>query len=188
MKVKCIIVDDFYNDPDHVRNFALSQDFSVQGNYPGLRTKPFLFEDVKHYINEIMLNPGGGVVNWLNASDDVGYTGAFQICTSIDRTWIHSDYNNMWAAVCYLTPNAPLSGGTALYKHIPTGERESINHVDHGEHGRDMTKWELSDRIANVYNRIVIYRGNMFHASIDYFGNTFEDGRLIQTFFFDTKF
>jgi len=188
MKTKCIIVEDFYNNPDTIREFALSQDFSVKGNYPGTRTKPFLFDDVKYYINEIMKHPGGGVSDWLNQDDDNGYTGSFQMCTSVDRTWIHSDYNNMWAAVCYLTPDAPLSGGTALYKHKPSEERESNRNIDHGEHGYDMTKWELVDRIGNVYNRLAIYRGDMFHASIDYFGNNFEDGRLIQLFFFNTNY
>ena len=187
MKVKCIIIDDFYNDPNMIREFAFQQDFSVRGNYPGVRTKPFLFDDVKHYINEIMQQPGGGVTDWL-VHEDSGYTGSFQMCTSSDRTWIHSDYNNMWAGVCYLTPEPPLSGGTALYKHISSGERESIGNKDHGYHGYDLTKWELCDKIGNVYNRLVLYRGNIFHASIDYFGNDFQNGRLIQTFFFNTQY
>ena len=32
------IVEDFYADPDSVRDYALSQNFNVSGNYPGLRT------------------------------------------------------------------------------------------------------------------------------------------------------
>jgi hypothetical protein len=35
-----IIIDDFYPDPDGVRAVALRADFSVKGNYPGLRTRP----------------------------------------------------------------------------------------------------------------------------------------------------
>jgi hypothetical protein len=188
MKTNLIIVDDFYNDPNHIRNFALAQDFSVKGNYPGIRTKPFLFQDVKDTISRTVYQAAGNVTDWLNASDDVGYTGAFQMCTSIDRTWIHSDYNNMWAGVCYLNPDAPLSGGTALYRHKPTGERESVGNSDHGEHGYDYTKWEVVDRIGNVYNRLILYRGNLFHASVDYFGNNFGDGRLFQVFFFNTEY
>jgi hypothetical protein len=33
--------------------------------------------------------------DWLLDENGDGYTGAFQICTAMDRTWIHSDYNNM---------------------------------------------------------------------------------------------
>ena len=33
-----IISDNFYQDPHDVRKVALSWDFCVQGNYPGMRT------------------------------------------------------------------------------------------------------------------------------------------------------
>jgi len=45
----------------------------------------------------------------------------------------------------------------------------------------------LVDQIANVYNRLVLYRGDHFHMSLDYFGQGLEDGRLFQTFFFNTE-
>ena len=54
--------------------------------------------------------------------------------------------------------------------------------------GNDYTKWEMTDYVSNKYNRLVLYRGNMYHASVDYFGNTLQDGRLFQTFFFNTEF
>lgn len=50
-----------------------------------------------------------------------------------------------------------------------------------------MTKWELVDNLANVYNRLVLYRGDHFHMSMDYFGQDRYDGRLFQTFFFNTE-
>lgn len=188
MKVNLIIVDDFYNDPDSVREVALSQEFAVRGNYPGMRTKSFLNDSIKGVINGIISHAAGEVTDWLLDSNGDGYTGAFQLCTSLDRTWIHSDYNNMWAGVCYLTPDAPLSGGTALYRHRETGERASVGSVDHGQDAYDYTKWEIVDRIGNVYNRLILYPGNLYHASVDYFGNSPETGRLFQTFFFNTRY
>ena len=53
--------------------------------------------------------------------------------------------------------------------------------------GSDYTKWEMTDRVANVFNRLVLYRGDYFHASLDYFGKDINDGRLFQTFFFNTE-
>jgi hypothetical protein len=41
--------------------------------------------------------------------------------------------------------------------------------------------------VANRYNRLVMYRGDLFHMSNDYFGSTSQDGRLFQLFFFNTK-
>jgi hypothetical protein len=52
---------------------------------------------------------------------------------------------------------------------------------------QDMTKWEMTDRLANKFNRLVLYRGDFFHMSLDYFGQDKYDGRLFQTFFFDTE-
>jgi len=148
---------------------------------------------MKETIESIVLPFYGKVINW---SED-SYTGSYQYTTSRDRSWIHADQTTKWAGVCYLTPNAPLSSGTGLFKHIPTGltmapknpdgtyNIELLNQIN--KDSQDMTKWELVDRVANVYNRLVLYRGDHFHISLDYFGQDINDGRLFQTFFFDTE-
>lgn len=180
MNLNLLVIDNFYAYPDHVRNFALGQEFSVRGNFPGLRTKSFFTEDVKSAIEHYM-QFAGKITNTYTHS---GYTGAFQIATAMDRTWIHSDPHNMWAGVCYLTPDAPCSGGTGLFQHKQTG---NYRKVDSDYESYDYTKWELFDRIGNRYNRMIIYRGDLFHASLDYFGDGLNNGRLFQTFFFDTE-
>ena len=58
---------------------------------------------------------------------------------------------------------------------------------NNGEVRRDITKWEEILSVGNIYNRLVIYKGTYYHRSkIPGFGNGKEDGRLFQTFFFDT--
>jgi hypothetical protein len=184
MRTNVIITDDFYSNPYQVREFALSQEFSVTGNYPGARTKSFLSQDVKDTIQSIVFNAGGEVTNW-NHTD--GFTGSFQLTTAADRSWIHTDHNNTWAGVCYLTPDAPISGGTGLFLHKRTGARYEHQLTDEYE-SQDMTRWEMVDRIGNVFNRLVMYRSDIFHSSLDYFGKNYQDGRLFQLFFFDTQF
>lgn len=181
MKLELVIAENFYNNPDETRAFALNQEFDVVGNYPGRRTRPFMNDSIRTSISSLV-QATGPVINW---REEGGYTGAFQLCTAADRTWIHSDCYNTWAGVCYLTPDAPLSAGTSLYRHKATGNREKVD-VEYESY--DYTKWDEVDRIGNVYNRIILYRGNLFHASVDYFGSGFEDGRLFQTFFFDTLY
>jgi len=189
MKQQLIIAENFYDNVDDVRQFALSQPFDVKGNYPGARTKPFMNDTIKAAISALV-SASGAVTNWYEEGE---YTGAFQLCTAQDRTWIHADSFNKWAGVCYLTPDAPVSGGTSLYRHKATGHRENV-YGDYYEsyygdyESYDYTKWDEVDRIGNIYNRIILYRGNLFHASVDYFGSTFEDARLFQTFFFDTEY
>jgi len=192
MGVSLIIVDDFYNNVDDVREFALQQDFKVDGNYPGHRTVSFINESIKTAISNIV-SPYAGNITWWGDN----YTGAYQYTTQHDRSWIHADQTTMWAGVCYLTPNAPYSSGTGLFRHKTSGLRAAVKNPDGSydqdilsaiyKDSRDMTKWELMDVVGNVYNRLVIYRGDLFHMSLDYFGSDRYDGRLFQTFFFNTE-
>lgn len=193
MQISAYVIDNFYADVDEVRQFALQQEFSVRGNYPGPRTQTFLNDSIKNTIESVVKPFYGSVTYW---SEDQ-YTGAYQYTTSRDRSWIHADQTTKWAGVCYLTPDAPLSGGTGLFKHKPTGLTMAPRNEDGSynkevlseiyKDSQDMTKWELVDRLANVYNRLVLYRGDHFHMSLDYFGQDLYDGRLFQTFFFDTE-
>ena len=186
MQVTSLTIDNFYGNVDGVRAFALAQPFDVKGNYPGSRTKTYVTQDVKDAIRGIMWSIGGEITNWFEQD---GLTGSFQIATAIDRTWIHSDNFNTWAGVCYLTPDAPLSSGTALYRHRATGRTRPLSREDKTVYeGYDYTKWEQVDKVGNVYNRLILYRGDLFHASLDYFGDNLQNGRLFQVFFFDTAF
>ena len=179
MNLDLLIINDFYEDPDSVREFALNQPFNVSGNFPGHRTAPYLTDEMKTVIQHF-LAPAGTITNW---HEDSGYTGAFQLTTALDRTWIHSDHNNTWAGVCYLTPNAPHTSGTGLFRYKKTGEHSASSNP---YEGYDYTKWDLFDVVGNKYNRLVLYRGDLFHASLDYFGKDLHTGRLFQTFFIST--
>lgn len=194
MAYNLIIIDDFYSNPEEVREFALEQDFNVDGNYPGHRTKSFLTDGVKEYIAS-HLRPHHGEIEWPDS--DNNYCGAYQYTTSRDRTWIHADGTTTWAGVWYGTPNAPVTGGTGLFRHKETGlvgtPRLADGSTDEAllnkiyEDSQDYTKWEMTAEVGNVFNRLVIYRGDYFHASLDYFGTNLQNGRLFQTFFFNTE-
>lgn len=194
MEIQTIIVDNFYNDVDLVREFALQQDFDVDGNYPGHRTKSLTNDTVKEVIQNIIRTAGGKITWW----DTDQYNGAFQYTTAADRSWIHADQTSNWAGVCYLTPDAPPTAGTGLFRHKSTGlyrapknddgslNIEFLNEIN--QDSQDMTKWDRIDTIANKYNRLILYRGDIFHMSLDYFGKNKYDGRLFQTFFFNTEY
>jgi len=191
MRVESLSISDFYSNVDSVREFALQQEFGVRGNYPGQRTVPFLNDSIKNIIQDA-IRPFSGNVTWWGGE----YTGAYQYTTAKDRSWIHSDATTDWAGVCYLTPDAPLSAGTGLFRLKENGLRSwrYSEHTDeenknalHNKYSQDYTKWEMVDRIGNVYNRLILYRGDLFHVSLDYFGTDKYDGRLFQTFFFNTE-
>ena len=49
----------------------------------------------------------------------------------------------------------------------------------------DPTLWEKIDVIGNVYNRLVLWQGDLVHSASCYFGTNIDNGRLFQMFFFD---
>jgi hypothetical protein len=192
MQVSLITVDNFYSNVDEVRQFSLQQPFDVEGNYPGRRTKSFINDSVKEVIQSLIL-PHAGEITWWGGE----YSGAYQYTTKHDKSWIHADHTSNWAGVVYLTPNAPPSGGTGFFKHKETGlsstpyteegiyDENTMNEIY--KDSQDMTKWEMTDQVSNVYNRLILYRGDMFHQSLEYFGDNIYDSRLFQTFFFNTE-
>ncbi len=177
-----IISDNFYQDPHDVRKVALSWDFCVQGNYPGMRTASCTGayrDSIKASFEKII---GEKITHWPEE-----YNTAFQYTTKDSKTWVHHDTTE-WAAVVYLTPNAPLNSGTAIYRHKETGifqHHEGL--LDFNEEKNEQSEWEIIAEAGNVFNRLVLYKGSYYHRSVvPGFGETKYNGRLFQTFFFST--
>ena len=124
--------------------------------------------------------------------NETNYNGSFQYTTSRDRSWVHVDGWNNWAGVLYMTPDAPLNSGTGLYR-FKDGTRFEYEQklrnnkklMDNST--TDFTKWELVDKVGNIFNRLVLFNAHHFHTSMDYFGHNKETGRLFQVFFFSTE-
>ena len=192
-----IVIDNFYNNALDTRNYILTQEFLVRGNYPGQRTISYANEHLKETIQTYVEPFGGKITDFpipnedgLNASKI--YNGSFQYTTSRDRSWVHIDGHNNWAGVLYLTPEAPLSSGTSFYKFYDgTTCKRDMNLLENKEeldrYSQDLTKWEKVDQVGNVFNRLILFNADRFHMSMDYFGDTKENGRLFQVFFFSTE-
>ena len=160
-----IVVDNFLDDPDRIRKIALDFDYSnVQKNVPGVRSTNRAGGDYEEKVTEKFREIFNSDIEWCWEQDSF----CFQLCTEGTESWIHQDPVAEWAAVLYLTPNAPLDSGTGIY--------ESPNS-------------DMNVAVGNMYNRLVAYRGKMmYHRSIvPGFGDSLETGRLTQVFFFDVK-
>ncbi len=172
--INAFVVDNFHPKPYELREFALKQDFNVDGNYPGHRTRSFLkdsdypiglvpFATGPDYVSTMqqkiadIVRPFAGEITWWG---DEEYSGAFQYTTARDRSWIHVDQTTSWAGVLYLTPNAPITSGTGLFRHKLTGwttepyfdnkeVNENLKNLIY-EDAHDMTKWEMQAMVGNV--------------------------------------
>ena len=50
--------------------------------------------------------------------------------------------------------------------------------------GKDMSKWIETDNVGFKYNRLVMFNPFLWHSNGDWFGNTYDNCRLVQLFFF----
>ena len=181
------IIDSLYADPDSVRGYALSQEFNVSGNYPGLRTSPCTNDG--GYIDSIKTSLEKIIGKTITHFPLDNYNTSFQYTTEDSKTWIHHDAMS-YAAVIYLTPNAPLDSGTAIYKHRHTGimKHSPDCPVDFNEFQLVEDDWDIVGEAKNVYNRLVIYDAMYYHRSVvPGFGTDKHNGRLFQTFFFEAE-
>jgi glycosyltransferase involved in cell wall biosynthesis len=182
-KPRLFVVDNFYSDPDAVRNFALT---SVEYQkdlrwYKGLRsTKPYRQDGMKEAFEKI-------IGEKINNFEEHGFNGCFQLMMADDPQVYHYD-NQKWAAMIYLTPNAPIESGTRLHRSNINGSRHSsdLNVDESFSYGfYDSTKFDVLDSVGNIYNRLIIMDAQCLHSAGPYFGNTKETGRLTHLFFFD---
>ena len=191
-----IVIDNFYQNAMATRDFILTQEFSVRGNYPGSRTISHATEQLRNIIQKYVEPFGGKITDFpLPATGTAAketYNGSFQYTTSRDRSWVHTDGFNNWAGVLFMTPDAPLSSGTGFFRFhdgttCVTDQKLLNNKSETDTFSQDMTKWSLVDQVGNVFNRLVLFNANNFHMSMDYFGDRSTNGRLFQVFFFSTE-
>ena len=205
------VIDDFFEDPDSVRNHALSLKYNYHSYHPGVRTD--LPKDFK-IINEVV----DKLSDILNT--DIYPTGdsfSFQLNDVNTTSWIHTDISPMvlkkqqkqnitsWATVIFLSPDAPIECGTSNFSQIVNNNEltnlqdcfnyfnNDNNYINNSEFYKiqqkfhDKTKLIQHTSFGNVYNRCILYESQYYHEATKYFSNNLHNGRLIQLVFFETS-
>jgi hypothetical protein len=208
------IIDNFYEDPILVRNFALQQFFyKREGHYPGLRSDLISDIDYEFYLHftkklvNVYYDTNVTDVSWQNVT-------LFQWADKKhEKGWVHADYSKDhskvnapeadWdvAGVVYLTPDAPKNCGTSIYKPIvdnlkPFPENYTTDPFKIGKtrdaeyilaQNQHNSQFKKIQCIENVFNRLVVYDCQQWHAQDGFFGNNKFDSRLTQVFFAKLK-
>lgn len=167
-----IVIDNFLPYPNVVRSWALQQRYyscdemtdlyNKKTEWPGVRTVTINELDVD-YANIVLGRTAQLAQHHFGLPQNISIRSSFQLTRETDgNSWIHQDHDVDVAFIIYLTPEAPHSAGTTLYSQPPH---------------------EIVDRIGNVYNRLIMYRANLYHKSNDYFGDSLTTGRLTQVGF-----
>jgi hypothetical protein len=196
------IVDNFFKEPDKIRNFALRQEFKRDetSNYPGLRTdclsviEPSIHNEFLKKFFSIYYDFKFEEMNWVVLAQFQKTDNHF------DNGWIHCDNdgnaNNKVAGIVYLTPNAPLNSGTSIYKPknniiIPSMDfRAKYTHYLSNGNSNELIKlkeqekgqFEETINVSNIYNRLISFEAGEYHAAQNYFGQD-DKSRLILVFF-----
>ncbi len=200
MQTELIVVDDFYSDPNAVRDFALKQEYTDFGGQKAFLGRESRFPYFDPGTPEVFAEFVGGPVSYT----DRHIFGKFRIANVVEarRTKIHFD-RSAYAANIYLTPDLPTGCGLGLYRHKELGlDRvpgpaqlrelgfESLDDFDARvvvPNSLNASAWELIDVIEPRFNRLLILPGGQyFHAAEGGSGNTDNEGRLSQHFFFET--
>ncbi|MER5280023.1 DUF6445 family protein [Streptomyces sp. NPDC002809] len=194
-----LVVENFYQDPDRVREMALAaeyRDFGEAANFPGKESaKAFAGDGHARRLAEIVGTP-------VHHDPSRWVFGKFRVATGADvgRTRVHLDFVD-WTAVVYLTPPDRARGGLGFYRHLPTGLDRAPGPEELARLGcrskeefdqryvlRDTARedrWEALHQVDLAYNRCVVFRGGrLFHGITELFGEEAAEGRLTQNFFF----
>lgn len=195
------LVDNFYDNPDAIQKFALAQKYQFLKDrpetpyvYPGCRTKDLY--DIDQALHAKVLQKLESVFH-IHEHDFMRWaiSTSFQCVTQeYGQGVIHQDDNTIFAAVLYLTPDAPLDSGTSLFKTNKSFDQakyksalaENDGKFKAGKISMDTSYHSMFDevvRISNVYNILILYEGDTFHAANNFFGNSLKNGRLAQVFF-----
>jgi GT2 family glycosyltransferase len=189
-----IVIDDFYKNPDEIREYALSLTYQPPENHGavGYRCESGrkIIDGTKEFFEKMLhctISTGNGHGEW-----DYGTNGCFQWCNGKTPIVYHAD-SQKYAGIIYLTPNAPPNCGTSFFRHKKSKIRDNSvlntdwynSDLNYKEPHLDKTQWEPVDSVGNVYNRLVIFESQHIHAVTEYFGEDINNSRLFQLFFFN---
>lgn len=202
MNKNIVVFDNFYSDPDSVRDLALEADLldknGLSENFAGNESLyNFYSKDIIIKFQEIL-----GVK--IEVDENLNAFGRFRFAQGNDlrKTQVHFDDKD-WSAVIYLNDLNLTNAGTIFLEHKQTAligppqdtaELTTLGCQTISDFDRKFVlpdtlnthAWRIHLRVPFKYNRLVLFRGKeLFHASESLFGHDRESARLTQNFFFN---
>ncbi|MGE7925937.1 DUF6445 family protein [Viridibacillus arvi] len=197
------IVDNFYQNAQKIREIALKTeyiDFGVEQNFPGKESvKSFYSPDIIRTFEKI-------VGHTIEVNPQKNIFGKFRCSLESDNapTSVHLDYSVQWTGVVYLSLDEHIKGSLGIYKfkELDMSEAPSesqlvkynCNNIREFDsryiypNSKNFDAWETLNDIPIKFNRLILFKGSKyFHSIQDQFGDSIENGRLTQNFFFNVK-
>lgn len=198
-----LTINNFLPYPVQARAWALQQEFlnaqeftqkfNKHTDWPGHRTD-HVFSLDQTYGNNV-LNAVSSIISRMTGKQGMSIKSYFQLTGENDGdSWVHQDNDIDYAGILYLNPEADPTAGTTLYRCNDVAkwtsymsDQAGYNKLKQINSKEDVELYQELftpiDSIGNIFNRLVIYKGDIYHKSNRYFGTTKEDSRLTQVFF-----
>jgi len=183
--IESVIVDDFYNDPVSIRNYALSLDYSEnKERFNGLRS-------IKGYIPSWMSSVLEQFIN-KKFKEYINPSGTFLICSAKDQityNFLNFDYMGLIG----LNPDISEEIGISTFKskitnlthkakvadaHRKCTTIEKLNTDSFNNNPYDKTNLLEVDKIMLKFNRLIILNARTIHSLSLTFGNQKENSLL----------
>lgn len=200
MNLHSCIIDNFLNDSESFRKYAISRSYKGVKNPQDNVTYPDVTIDIPEYIkSEIIIK----VSQLLTPYAENRHNGADIDCKMMFMRMskegvyaphgAHTDKNIAdYTFLLYLNKDEDCRGGTSVLEHlsgmnIHPQSQEEIDLWKQDTNAHD--KWIKTGFCPMKFNRAFILRSDLFHRAepIGGFGSTNEDGRLVLTSFFNVK-
>jgi hypothetical protein len=199
--IPALCVDNFYSDPDRIREWALSLDFiDVEDKTsPGLRTQMLHLID-RDFFDEFCKKLFSIFFDLENTDIKYRVQTSFQLVESMspdpnspkNQGWVHFDTNTIFAGVIFLTPEIDLNCGTSIFKLVEPNKLDMSNaKIDFYRNGIDndydrritehRQAYIETIKFNNVYNRLICFDTECAHGVNSFYSTT--EPRLTQVFF-----
>tara|TARA_B100000427_G_scaffold276620_1_gene245604 strand:- start:70 stop:720 length:651 start_codon:yes stop_codon:yes gene_type:complete len=180
------IVDDFFTDPDYVRDLALSSRYiEIDPRWPGRRT-----DHLKSIDESLFYYIGNKLFKMFSKSppDYWNFQMYFQKIYPFsedkwdkrNRGWVHYDSEKLFGGIIYLTKNPDPDTGTSIYKERKgfgnyTAQQNNMKEklyrgedLDIDEYTKHYDEYHNqfveTVKVDNVYNRLLLFGGDVLHG------------------------
>jgi hypothetical protein len=184
-------IDGFFEDPDLVREYALSCNFSkVHGIYPGVRTEPLdiinpnFYKKVVDKVKHIFFENTNINVNFeMQMYFQQMFKFSKKISNPINSGWSHVDRPSKAAGLVYLNNVNNIDSGTIICDQKDSQRKKPYDffyrntfyenkELEHDKNFMNQYKKSIIEHnqnfddsiiIKNKYNRFIFYGGNTYH-------------------------
>ena len=188
-----IIVDNFFDEPDRVREYGLSLSYEKFGNhYAGVRTKQvesdlFGYSTIK--MKAVLYPMNYITMEWEARQSFQKISGE----KYKEEGWVHQDSSDQITAIIYLSKHK--NCGTSICKpkdfdRVP--KHTELSHKYFKDPSIDASKelkennerFDQTVNVESIYNRLLMFDSCQFHMANAFGDNVLDEDRLILITFF----